>query len=279
MATKTNQLIEENNTLREQLTPANKKYYEDLLLYMRTKEILKDDAVIEQELLTILTDIIAAQQDGVSAVDYFGKQPQETADDILAEVPTHWFSVLKMIGSVLLGYVLITAIPALTIPTSPVDIGTEIITGLYFTMAAFVIVTYIGRTTYKKQHEWGRLGWIIRWLLACVFIAPGFLLSFFLKTPWRIYLTGFIGIALICVLLVITGVIFWRENDKTIWWPFVPIVLIMALIGIVTRIPSWQAFLLNTDPGRIGLAVALGVALIVFYVLIWMLFRRTKREH
>ncbi|MFT8843327.1 MAG: hypothetical protein ABF915_04885, partial [Schleiferilactobacillus harbinensis] len=62
MTTKTSRLADENNTLREQLTPDNKKYYEDLLLYMRTRAVLKDSAVIEQELLTILTDIIAAQQ-------------------------------------------------------------------------------------------------------------------------------------------------------------------------------------------------------------------------
>lgn len=85
MTTKTSRLADENNTLREQLTPDNKKYYEDLLLYMRTRAVLKDSAVIEQELLTILTDIIAAQQDGVAGVDYFGKQPQETADDILGK--------------------------------------------------------------------------------------------------------------------------------------------------------------------------------------------------
>lgn len=115
MTTKTSRLADENNTLREQLTPDNKKYYEDLLLYMRTRALLKDSAVIEQELLTILTDIIAAQQDGVAAVDYFGKQPQETADDILAEIPNHWVNMVKMVGAVLAGYFLITAIPSLTL--------------------------------------------------------------------------------------------------------------------------------------------------------------------
>ncbi|HAJ53598.1 MAG TPA: hypothetical protein DCL56_02710, partial [Lactobacillus sp.] len=101
MTTKENQLIEENNKLRSQLTPTNKKYYEDLLLYMRTKSVLKDSKTIEQELLTILTDILAAQKDGIEAVDYFGKQPQETADDILAEVPIGWFNSFKMIAYVL----------------------------------------------------------------------------------------------------------------------------------------------------------------------------------
>lgn len=276
MTTKTSRLADENNTLREQLTPDNKKYYEDLLLYMRTRALLKDSAVIEQELLTILTDIIAAQQDGVAAVDYFGKQPQETADDILAEIPNHWVNMVKMVGAVLAGYFLITAIPSLTLPSTPVDIGTLLLTGVYFTLAALGIVTYIGRTTYQKQHQWGRWGWVVRWLAACVLIAPGFLLTFFLKTPWRIYLPGLIGIALISILLIALAVVFWRQDDKMMWAPFVPIVVMMALIGIVTRVQAWQTFLLKTTPGRIGLAGGLVVALLLFYGLIWRMLRRTK---
>ncbi|MFT8844948.1 MAG: hypothetical protein ABF915_13190, partial [Schleiferilactobacillus harbinensis] len=232
--------------------------------------------VIEQELLTILTDIIAAQQDGVAAVDYFGKQPQETADDILAEIPNHWVNMVKMVGAVLAGYFLITAIPSLTLPSTPVDIGTLLLTGVYFTLAALGIVTYVGRTTYQKQHQWGRWGWVVRWLAACVLIAPGFLLTFFLKTPWRIYLPGLIGIALISILLIALAVVFWRQDDKMMWAPFVPIVVMMALIGIVTRVQAWQTFLLKTTPGRIGLAGGLVVALLLFYGLIWRMLRRTK---
>ena len=48
------QLIEKNNQLGEQLSPANKAYYENLLLYLRTKSLSKNDQQVETLLLEIL---------------------------------------------------------------------------------------------------------------------------------------------------------------------------------------------------------------------------------
>ena len=55
------QLIEKNNQLREQLSPANKAYYENLLLYLRTKSLSKNDQQVETLLLEILQDMLEAQ--------------------------------------------------------------------------------------------------------------------------------------------------------------------------------------------------------------------------
>ncbi|MDE3314994.1 hypothetical protein [Lacticaseibacillus zeae] len=281
MTTKEDQLVEENNKLRSQLTPTNKKYYEDLLLYMRTRSVIKDSKTIEQELLTILTDILAAQKDGIAAVDYFGKQPQETADDILAEVPISWFDSFKIIGYGLLSYLLVTTIPALMIATRPWDIGAEILVGIYFIFVALAIVSFIGHTTYKKSRHW-RLGKIFRtfllWLGCCTLIAPAVILPIFMKTPWRLDLSGISGVVLIVILLITLGFVFWRQDDKTMWLPFVPFIAIMAAIGIATRIPAWQSFLLKSTLGRIGLAAAIILGLIIFSVLTWLAARKTETD-
>ncbi|BAN74259.1 MULTISPECIES: hypothetical protein [Lacticaseibacillus] len=278
MTTKENQLIEENNKLRSQLTPTNKKYYEDLLLYMRTKSVLKDSKTIEQELLTILTDILAAQKDGIEAVDYFGKQPQETADDILAEVPIGWFNSFKMIAYVLIGYFLITTIPNLMVANQPWDIGDDLIVGVYFTFVAIAIVKYVGHTTYKNSQQWGKLRIFSLWLACSVLVAPGFILPIFVKTPWQLDLSGISGMVLIGILVIVLGLVYWRQDDKTMWLPFVPFIAIMAAIGIATRIPAWQPFLLKSTPGRIGLAAFMILGLIIFGVLTWFAARKTKTD-
>ncbi|QVI35719.1 hypothetical protein BVJ53_01385 [Lacticaseibacillus chiayiensis] len=278
MTTKENQLIEENNKLRSQLTPANKTYYEDLLLYMRTRSVLKDSKTIEQELLTILTDILAAQKDGVTAVDYFGKQPQETADEILAEIPIGWVNSFKIIASVLIGYFLITTIPNLMMPTQSWDIGEELIVGVYFTFVAMAIVKYIGRTTYKMSQGWGKLQIFVLWLACSLLVAPGFILPIFTKTTWQLDLSGIGGIVLIGILSTVLGFVFWRQDDKTMWWPFVPFIGIMAVIGIATRIPAWQPFLLKSMPGRIGLAAVMVLGLIIFGLWSWLAVRKTKTD-
>ena len=81
------QLIEKNNQLREQLNPANKAYYENLLLYLRTKSLSKNDHQVETLLLEILQDMLEAQANGVSSEDYFGKSPQTYANDLIKVLP------------------------------------------------------------------------------------------------------------------------------------------------------------------------------------------------
>ncbi|WP_054655397.1 hypothetical protein [Lentilactobacillus kisonensis] len=69
-------LITRNNQLREELTSENKKYYEDLMVYIRSKSTFKRESDIEQILFDILTDIIDAQSNGQSARNYFGHDPK-----------------------------------------------------------------------------------------------------------------------------------------------------------------------------------------------------------
>ena len=62
----TNQMIEENNQLRQRLNDENKAYYNDLLIYLRFQSVSRDEAQIESFLLDVLQDILAAQKDGLS---------------------------------------------------------------------------------------------------------------------------------------------------------------------------------------------------------------------
>ncbi|AWW98363.1 hypothetical protein [Oenococcus oeni] len=91
------QLIEKNNQLREQLSPANKAYYENLLLYLRTKSLSKNDQQVETLLLEILQDMLEAQAKGISSKDYFGKSPQAYADDMIKVLPNDFIEAFKLI--------------------------------------------------------------------------------------------------------------------------------------------------------------------------------------
>ncbi|MDT2834976.1 hypothetical protein P7H70_13095 [Vagococcus carniphilus] len=83
----TEKLIEKNNNLRELLSAENKEYYEQILIYIRTKSFFHDELDIEKILLEILQDILEAQKNSENAVDYFGNNPQNTLDDILSQLP------------------------------------------------------------------------------------------------------------------------------------------------------------------------------------------------
>ncbi|MCE2141388.1 hypothetical protein GRC93_13285, partial [Streptococcus thermophilus] len=60
-------LINENNQLRENLNSENKRYYEDLLVYIRSKSTFNREKDVEQLLLDMLHDLIDAQSNGESA--------------------------------------------------------------------------------------------------------------------------------------------------------------------------------------------------------------------
>uniref|UniRef100_UPI0026DBC703 hypothetical protein n=1 Tax=Enterococcus asini TaxID=57732 RepID=UPI0026DBC703 len=72
------------NQLEGQLTAENRHYFDDLRMYMSMAGLLLDEGELNIQLYQLAADLLAAQADGVSAVDYFGNQPQEMADEMLA---------------------------------------------------------------------------------------------------------------------------------------------------------------------------------------------------
>ena len=67
MNMKTNKIIERNAELQEHLTKENKKYYGNLLVYIRVMSLIRDEKKSEEMLLEILEDILEGQEHGQSA--------------------------------------------------------------------------------------------------------------------------------------------------------------------------------------------------------------------
>jgi len=83
---KAKQLIEENNQKRELLTPENKQYYSDMLVYIRLNLSLSEQQS-EEVLMEMLDHLLEGQKDGKSARDIFGDDPKRFADDIIQNLP------------------------------------------------------------------------------------------------------------------------------------------------------------------------------------------------
>lgn len=80
------ELIELNNEKRKQLSQKNKKYYEDMLIYIRTS-YNKSDQEMEEILVELLDHLIDAQAEGKTAKEVFGDKPKKYANEILGELP------------------------------------------------------------------------------------------------------------------------------------------------------------------------------------------------
>lgn len=81
-----NELIERNNEKRKQLKEENRKYYEDLLIYIRLS-YNKSTQETEEILSELLDHLLEAQAIGKTAKDVFGNDPKRYADEIIGELP------------------------------------------------------------------------------------------------------------------------------------------------------------------------------------------------
>lgn len=90
-------IIKENNEKRKLLTEENLNYYENFLTYVRSN-LFKDERATEEVLLEIVDHLLLAQEEGKSAEDVFGKNPQQLADDVVENLPIEPFRFQFLFG-------------------------------------------------------------------------------------------------------------------------------------------------------------------------------------
>lgn len=82
---KKQQMIRENNRLQEQMTPSNLKYYEDMVIYIRTSPV--NEMRGEELLLEIGQHLLEAQRNGKSAEELFGSEPVAYCEELVQNLP------------------------------------------------------------------------------------------------------------------------------------------------------------------------------------------------
>lgn len=78
-------MIRQNNTLREQMTPSNRSYMEDMILAMRASRV---ERVRAEELLLEAANLMLQEQGkGKDAKQVFGEHPEDYFREIMNSVP------------------------------------------------------------------------------------------------------------------------------------------------------------------------------------------------
>lgn len=265
--------IEEINAdLQKKLSIENEKYYGNLIVYVRTKAIIRDTEKAENLLLEILQDILEAQNKGISAEDYFGKNPKQIADEIIKNLPINLLDTLKLGLIALISYLIFTFLPAMLTPEKGIDVGTIIIGGLFISLISLMILWLFGITLYSSHAKFNKV--LLIAFTSCGFLGAFSILSF-VSTPWVIKIGNTTGIILILLIAALLTYLFYQEKDKKIWLPFIPILSCMAVGGILLRIEYFSK-IINTDAGKITLAVVLIIATILQYLILFLSFKRKK---
>ncbi|WP_164671014.1 DUF1129 family protein [Virgibacillus doumboii] len=79
-------IIQLNNEKREQLTEENLSYYGNMLVYIRMKSN-KSEQHTEEVLLELLEHLLQAQEEGRTAEDVFGTDPESYCKEVIEEIP------------------------------------------------------------------------------------------------------------------------------------------------------------------------------------------------
>lgn len=266
------ELIELNNTYREQLNEENKEFYDDILVYIRAKSFFKDERQVEESLLEILTDIIEAQNQEVKASDYFGKNPKEISDEILKNTNKMSFKdMIKLILSIMGLYTLVTVLPKLINPSEGLDLGKFFI-GLVITfLFAEFIINFVGNTVYSNKSKKFTFTIVA---LFCIYICLIISMKEFLPTMLEIKLTGAVGIAIISILGVV-GIIYGLKEK--LFYSFLPIILVACTLGILNRL-EFIKFLINEEPGKTISILAMVIAFVLMYLITYLQTRDKKNK-
>lgn len=82
---KVKDMIKENNALREQMTPFNRSYLEDMIIAMRASRV--DAQQAEELLLEAAKRMLHEQSKGKNAKQVFGENPEDYFKEIIDSVP------------------------------------------------------------------------------------------------------------------------------------------------------------------------------------------------
>ena len=264
-----------NAALQAELNEVNDQYYGDLISYVRLKTMTRDSRQVEELLLEILQDIIEAQQKGVSAVDYFGKNPQQIADEILQNLSFNWWDTLKNTLTIMGYFILFAALPSLLLPTTEIDLGKFMLSALAGAVVIFVVMSVLGTTIYQTKQR-SKLKKGLFFLVVGLGFSAVVAIFVFLKTPLVMRLSNTLGIALILVVLTALAILFAKQEEKQLWLMFIPLLLVSALGGILSRIEPFATFF-RSERGTITLVVALLLAFVLQYVFAFVIARKNKQ--
>lgn len=193
----TDELVEQINERQEHLTKENKKYYGDILVYVRLS-FDKSEQESEETLAEILDHILLAQEEGRSAKDVFGGNPKAYLQEVIGELPKMITKKQSNLFMMVIFYFLASALTFYSLMNMGINffsdlvemypsfhLGTAIVVTIISIPAAFFLlfaVTYLLRwLCFRNIHK--ALEFFLYWLygiasvgvfLAFLFFVPSF---------------------------------------------------------------------------------------------------------
>ncbi|EJV55586.1 DUF1129 domain-containing protein [Bacillus cereus] len=272
------QLVEKNNKLREQLSPENKVYYEDILIYMRTFGFFYEELETERHLMSILQDILEAQKHGESAEEYFGKNPKEIVDQLTKQFDKpSWKSIFKISGWIFLISTFYFIVGSFTASSLQVNVFVILLNGIFSVALVYCIFKLLHLSIYIKMQLPKLIKFFVVWIMAMIPFGVFFLIQLFTPKQGIVKIgSPFDWIAILVILIVSTVYVIFKKKREL--FGGLTFVITLGVFGLLLRIPQTKEFF---QDGKNQTFVVLGIIVpIALYVLVeWLLLRKIEDEN
>ncbi|WP_416176511.1 hypothetical protein [Clostridium sp.] len=272
------ELVNTNNELCEKLTSENKKYYEDLLVYIRTAGLFYDDYEIENLLMQILQDIMCAQDNGESAEDFFGKSPKIAANELIHNLgKSSKKETLKLVGLVFGISSLFTLMSALSSQGKGINVIVLILNALLSFLFVKIVFIIVHKSIYTKVTN-KKLSFVLfLWLPITIAIGLYVFIELFTPPILVIQLQDTMKIFIIAILLIVSTTFIFIHNKRNgnMWSPFLPFIWILGAIGICQNVPLTRNWMASSN-GKIITTTLTILGAIIFWVLTYFNLKDNK---
>lgn len=260
---------EKMNRLEEQLLSENRQYFDELRSYMLFSSLLYDEGDINEQIYVLANDLLAAQADGITAVEFFGNEPKQMADELISNMPKSTWKergqLVLLVFGILWGIKLISNFGRTgTVMINPLSYLFDVVlAGVAVTMVFLIVQksVYAGNTWISKNSS----QIILMITVFVIFITGSVSGSFLIPDLWRIVIRYPFDLAAILLLCIFTGAwILFRKMTE--FYPLLFVLFTYALIGGIQRYAV--AHQQESTPLFVALPIVVVLAAFVLY-LIW----------
>lgn len=260
---------EKMNRLEEQLLSENRQYFDELRSYMLFSSLLYDEGDINEQIYVLANDLLAAQADGITAVEFFGNEPKQMADELISNMPKSTWKergqLVLLVFGILWGIKLISNFGRTgTVMINPLSYLFDVVlAGVAVTMvfliaqkSVYAVNTWISKNSSQI---------ILMITVFVIFITGSVSGSFLIPDLWRIVIPYPFDLAAILLLCIFTGAwILFRKMTE--FYPLLFVLFTYALIGGIQRYAV--AHQQESTPLFVALPIVVVLAAFVLY-LIW----------
>lgn len=203
-------LIQENNDKRKLLNEENERYYNQLLIYIRSHFLLSERQS-EEVLLELLEHLLLAQKEGKKATEVFGSNPKAYAQEIVDTLPKEkknniWKFGIEILGILLGCFITMSALGTLFSKQDTMYLysvvlllGTIVLGGI---AQIFIIINVLKKSAFEESDK--KSFWILTLAFSAFFLVIIGVLSISKELGPTFTFTWYAQLGIGCLLFVLS---------------------------------------------------------------------------